>query len=475
MAGISSIGLGSGLDLTALVDQLVAAETQPVANRLNVKESDLQAKLSAFGNLKSTLSTVQDSLTSLSEIGAGRTATSSRAEVLSASANESAAVGNYSIQVSQLANAQSLASPAYSSSSEVVGTGTLTISLGTTDYDPETDAYNGFVPNPEKSPQVLTIDSENQTLEGIRDAINEADFGVNAAIVNDGTGYRLLLSSEETGVANSLQITVTDDNGSGLADLAFDGVATNLEQTVAAQDAQLVINGLAISSPSNSVSEAIEGVSLELKDVSNGDAVTLNVGLDKSAVSNALDGFIGAYNDLVDLIQSLTNYDPETRQASVLSGDSSVRTIASQLRNGLLNQIEGASDVYRYLVDVGVSTESNGKLSLDDTKFDTAVTEDFAGIVDLVNGFSEQMEQTVSGYLNTGGFLEARTQGIQARIDDIDDRRVALDRRFEALQARYVKQFTALDTLLGQLQNTSNFLTQQLSSLNNISGSNSNS
>ncbi len=475
MAGISSLGLGSGLDLNALVDQLVVAETQPVANRLTLKETDLQAKLSAFGNLKSTLSTLQDSLTSLSKVGAGRTATSNRAEILSATASESADVGNYDIQVSQLASAQSLASPAYSSSTEVVGAGTLTISFGTTDYDPDTDAYNGFVPNPEKSPKVFTIDSESQTLEGIRDAINEADAGINAAIVNDGTGYRLLLSSEETGLANSLQVSVTDDNGSGLAALAFDGVATNLEQTVAAQDAQLIINGLAVSSASNTVSEAIEGVSLELNDVSSSDTVSVSVGLDSAAVSNALGGFVEAYNDLVDLIQSLTNYNPETREASVLSGDSSVRTIASQLRNGLITQIEGASDVYRYLVDVGVTTDSNGKLNLDDSKFDTALTEDFAGIVGLVNGFAEKMEQTVSGYLNSGGFLDARSQGIQQRIDDIDDQRVALDRRFEALQARYVKQFTALDTLLGQLQNTSNFLTQQLSSLNNIGGSNSNS
>ncbi len=475
MAGISSLGLGSGLDLNGLVDQLVVAETQPVANRLNLKETDLQAKLSAFGNLKSTLSALQDSLTSLATVGAGRTATSSRAEILSATANDSADVGDYSIQVSQLASAQSLASKAYSSSSDVVGTGTLTIRFGTTDYDPEKDRYNGFEPNPDKIPQVLSIDSENQTLEGVRDAINEADIGINAAIVNDGTGYRLLLSSKETGVANSLQISVTDDNGSGLTDLAFDGTATNLEQTVAAQDAQLVINGLAVSSPSNSVSEAIEGVTLNLTDVSNGDTVNLSVDLDESAVTNALEGFIGAYNDLVGLIQSLTNYDPETREASVLAGDSTVRTIASQLRNGLLTQIEGASDVYRYLVDVGVSTDSTGKLSLDSTKFNAAVTQNFAGIVDLVNGFSEEMEQTVSGYLNSGGFLEARTQGIQARIDDIDNQRVTLERRFEALQARYVKQFTALDTLLGQLQNTSNFLTQQLSSLNNIGGSNSNS
>lgn len=474
MAGISSPGIGSGLDIGGLVDQLVAAEAQPVANRLNTKETRLQAKLSAFGTLKSAVSQLQGALKTLSEVGNGRTAASSNTEVISASASSTAVVGNYAVDVSQLAAAHSLASQAYTDPTDVVGTGTLTIEFGTTDYDPTGDTYNGFTANPDKSAGVITIDSTNNTLEGVRDAINEADIGVNAVIVNDGSGYRLLLSSQDTGAANSLRLTVTDDGGSGLADLAFNETATNLEQTVAAQDAQLVINGLAVTSSSNAVDEAIQGVTLDLKDTTDGDPIGVNIALDKAAVRETLDGFITEYNALVDQIGALTAFNPETQEAAVLLGDSGVRNITSRLRNGLIDTVDGASEVYRNLIDLGVSTDDNGKLSVDDDTFDTALGDDFEGVVTLLNGIAEDLEGSVTGYLETGGVLDARTQGIQARIDDIGDQRLALDRRAEALQERYLKQFSALDTLLAQMQTTSNFLAQQLQSLPTPSQLNSN-
>jgi flagellar hook-associated protein 2 len=457
--------VGSGLDIGGLVEQLVAAEIRPTASRLNVKESRLQAKLSAFGTLKSALSSVQDALKGLSDTGAGRTARSGNSEILSVSADTSAVVGGYNIQVSQLAEAHSLASQAYASPSDVVGTGTLTISLGATDYDPQTDTYNGFTPNPDRPPQTLTIDASNNTLEGVRDAINGAGVGVSAAIVNDGTGYRLLLSSAETGLANSIQIGVSDDAGSGLADLAFDASATNLEQTVAAQDAQLVINGLAVTSASNTVDGAIQGVTLGLEDTSAGDTIRVDIDLDKGAVRSALEGFIKEYNALVDQMKALTNYDPQTQTGSVLSGDGAVRSVASRLRGGLIGGVEGASDLYQYLVDLGVTTDSSGKLSLDSGAFDDALGADYEGVVELLHGVAEGLDDTVSGFLESGGILQARTDGLQARIEDIGERRITLDRRAEALQSRYLEQFNALDTLLSQLQSTSNFLAQQLANL----------
>lgn len=465
MPAITSLGVGSGLDIGGLVEQLVAAEIQPTASRLDLKESRLQAKLSAFGTLKSALSSLQDTLKGLSDTGAGRTASSGNSEVLTASADSTAVVGGYNILVSQLAEAHSLASRAYVTPSDVVGTGALTIRFGTTDYDPQTDTYNGFTANPDRLPQSLTIDATNNTLEGVRDAINDADLGVNAAIVNDGSGYRLLLSATETGLSSSIQIGVSDDAGSGLADLAFDDTATNLEQTVAAQDAQLVINGLAVTSASNTVDGAIQGVTLGLKNSSAGDTVRVDIDLDKGAVRSALEGFIKEYNALVDQVRALTNYDPETQTASILSGDGSVRSVASQLRGGLIGGVEGASELYQYLVDVGVTTDSAGKLSLDSGAFDEALGADYEGVVGLLHGVAERLDDSLAGMLETGGILQARTDGLQARIEDIGDRRTALDRRAEALQSRYLDQFNALDTLLSQLQSTSNFLAQQLANL----------
>ncbi len=465
MPALTSLGIGSGLDIGGLVERPVAAEIQPPASRLDVKESKLQAKLSAFGTLKSALSSLQDALKGVSDTGAGRTAHTGNNEVLTASADTTAVVGGYNIQVSQLAEAHSLASRTYTSSSDTVGTGTLTISLGTTDYDPQTDTYNGFTPNPDRLPKTLTIDATNNTLEGVRDAINVADMGVSAAIVNDGSGYRLLLSSKETGQSNSIALSVSDDAGSGLADLAFDATATNLEQTVAAQDAQLVVNGLAVTSATNTIDEAIQGVSLELKDTSAGDTIRVDIDLDKDAVRAALEGFVKEYNAIVDQIGTLTRYDPETRTGSVLVGDATVRNVASRLRAGLIGPVDGASDLYQYLVDLGVTTDSSGKLSLDSGTFDEALSADYEGVVDLLHGVAEGLDDTVSGFLEFGGVLQARTEGLQATIDDIGERRITLDRRAEALQSRYLKQFNALDTLLSQLQSTSNFLAQQLANL----------
>jgi len=226
MPAITSLGVGSGLDIGGLVDQLVAAEVQPASSRLDRREANLQAELSAFGTLKSALAGVQDQLKGLSTIGAARTTSSSNTDLIAASATANAVPGSYDIEVGQLAQAHALASRSYGALTDVVGTGTLDFQFGTTDYEAATDSYNGFIPNPARSPQTLIIDETNNTLEGVRDAINTARMGVNAVIVNDGSGYRLLLSAEDSGAANSLQITVSGDAGSGLADLAFDASAT---------------------------------------------------------------------------------------------------------------------------------------------------------------------------------------------------------------------------------------------------------
>ena len=465
MVGISSLGIASGLELNALVDQLVAAERAPAENRFNLKEASLQAEFSAFGTLKSGLSSLQGSIKQLSEISTGRKAISSDEVVLNVTADTSAAIDSYNVKVPQLAVSHSLASQAYSAASDVVGTGTITISFGSSDYDPDTDIYSGFTANPNKNALELTIDDDNKTLEGIRDAINAAESDVNAVIVNDGSGYRLLLNSKDTGVVNSLQVSVTEDGGSGLANLAFDATATNLQQTSAAMDAQLTINGLGISSASNSVSEVIPGVTLTLNSVSGTDSVQVDVTQDNSAVRQALDRFVENYNALADQLKQFTDYNAETQSGGVLLGDSVARSLERQLRDSLVNAVGEESGSFRYLVDIGVKTDESGLLRVDDNAFETALDENFASTVTLLQGFGEALEEAVAGFLGTGGIIEGRTEGIQSRIDDIGEQRLALDQRIAALEARFVKQYGALDSLLGQLQNISNFIAQQLNNL----------
>ncbi len=468
MAGISSIGVGSGLPLDSLIERLVAAERAPVENRLNLKEAGLQAKLSAFGILKSAVSSLQDSLKGMTKVGTERVATSGDDSVLSATAQSTALVGEYNVQVSQLASVHSLASKAYDDPNSIVGSGTLTIDFGTTEYDPDTDVYTGFTTTADKGPHTVTIDNTNNTLEGIKNAINEAEIGVNAVIVNDGLGYRLLLSSEETGAENSLQISVTDDTGGELADLAFNATATNMEQTVAAQDANITINGLEVTSQSNAVSDAIPGVTLDLKNTSDEKSIKVDIELDKQKLTEALEGFVTEYNALNEQLKSFTNYNAETQEAAVLLGENSVRGLKSQLQNSLVSAVEGESvtDAFRHLVDLGVKTDENGELSVDSAALSDAIDQDFAAVVGLLQGFGETLDDSLWNFLSTGGILDSRTRGIQTRLDNISEQRFELNLRIESLEERLVKQFGALDTLLGQLQNTSAFLAQQLSSLN---------
>lgn len=452
MASITSLGIGSGLDIKGLVDQLVAAERAPVERRLSLREVELQAELSAFGNLKSSLASLESALSGLSTAAVGRQVSSGDAAVITASVADEAAEGVYNVEVSSLARAQSLASAAFTDPTDTVGTGTLTITVG-----------GGASVD-------LVIDADNNTVEGIRDAINAADAGAQASIVNDGTGYRLLISAEETGIANAVELTVLDDDGSlidgtGLSVLAYDASTQNMTQTAAPLDAALTINGLPITSSTNVLSEVISGVTITLKGETAGSPVSLTVSEDLGPVRSALDGFVSAYNEFAQLIDKLTAFSPDTGAGGVLLGDSLTRGIESQLRSALSGTYGVQGSVYQSLVNLGVRTGEDGSLSVDSEKLNDALEADLDGVVALVQGFGAAFEETASGYLGSTGLIATREDSVQSRLDGIDDERIRLDRRIELIEQRYLKQFSALDLLVSQLQSTSQFLTNQLANL----------
>ncbi|MFT6420336.1 MAG: flagellar hook-associated protein 2 [Porticoccus sp.] len=668
---LTATGIGSGLDIESLVTQLISAQRSPVETRLVARESALTAELSGFGSLKSALSTFQDSISSLNKLSSfgQRTTTSSNTDAVVASANSTAASGSYSLSVSQLASSHSLASTGYASTSDLVGTGTLTIRFGSTDYtspDPGPESYDGFTVNPEKGTATITIDSENNTLTGVRDAINGAKIGVTAVIVNDESGYRLLIGSDDGGEKNSLEISVTDtgDNNdldsAGLSALSFNGSATNLAQTVAAHDALFTVNGLSIRSSENRASGVIEGLDITLKDVTGTSPVTVTVAQDREAVKSAIQSFVSGYNNYISTVNSLTAYDPETGVAGPLQGDFSARSIASQVRRAITDSAEGFGGSFSSLSELGITTDGDGKLAINSSRFDAALENAFddivgvfaavgrpsdgtikyitstaatavashdiditqmatrgqltaspsffplnidsennslvlsvngvtsseilltqgnyasgaeladelqaringdtalvnagalvsvqfvndhfeitsnnygsfstievlsvdtnttaqlgfstgagvagidvagtiggvaasgsgqtlkgavgskaeglqlliadgstgpRGAVDFSRGIAYQLNTLITSFLATDGLLDSRTEGIQSRIEGIGDQKEVLDRKMEALEIRYRNQFNALDSLLAQLQTTSDFLTQQLASL----------
>ncbi|MDP5070673.1 MAG: flagellar filament capping protein FliD [Congregibacter sp.] len=397
---VAATGIGSGLDIEGLVTQLVAAERGPTETRLVQREARLTSQLSAFGTLQGALSRLQTSVDTLSNTSTfnQRSATSSNTAALGVSANSTAAAGSFRVSVDNLAQAQSLASGNFASLTDVVGEGELTLRFGSADItaaDPGPEDFNSFSVNAERASATITIDSSNNTLQGVRDAINAAAVGVSAAIVNDGNGFRLLISSSETGADNSIEIQVSDSSdgnntdNEGLSRLAFNTTANNLTQTVAAQDASFSINGLALTSASNNATNVIDGVSLTLQETTES-PVTVTVNDNQAAVRTAIEGFVTAFNSFTNVANNLTSYDPETDRAGALQGDFSTRSIITQVRSALTGSSNGFDGPFSTLAELGITTQANGNLAIDEGRFGRALQENF----DSVAGVFAQVGQT---------------------------------------------------------------------------------
>lgn len=386
---ISAPGIGSGLDVNGIVSQLMAAERQPL-NTLNKQELAYTQKLSAFGQMRSALAGFQ---TALQGLGSSKfqalSATSSDTQVLSASASGKAIPASYQIEVQQLAQQHKLASAGYATTDEVIGSGTLTIQFGS--YD---SGLNTFTTNADKATKSISIDPANNTLAGIRDAINAANAGVTATIVNDGStaGNKLVLTSTDSGAANSLKISVTDDDGngldgSGLSALAYDPTATagngkNISQVAEARDALLEIDGIAVKQSTNTVKNAIDGVTLNLAQTNVGEKLTLAVSRDTKAVTDAVQAFVTAYNSAGGTLKNLTAFNGPGAQNGVLLGDSTARAVQVQMRS-LLNTSVDTGGTLTTLSQIGVSFGSDGTLALDAAKLSSAIDTNFDGIAAL--------------------------------------------------------------------------------------------
>ena len=447
MASIISSGIGSGLDISGIVQQLVAAEGQPLETRLGLKEVQAQAKLSAFGSLKSALSSVRDKLETMTsaEKFLVRQATSSNEDVFTVSADTDAVPARYAVEVVQTATSQKLTSGAFTGADAVVGIGALTIDVGA-------------------SRMILDISTENNTLAGIRDAINSSTSnpGVSATIVNADSGSYLILTSDNTGASNTLTVTQAGGDG-GLAALEYDPAngLVAMTESLPAQDALIRIDGLEVMSSSNTFTGAVEGVTISVLGDSAGMTESLLVENDISATKTLVEEFVTAYNEMITTIDSLTSYSAESEQAAPLLGDSTIRGIRDQIRREMSTAVTDIEASFSTLSEVGIELQLDGSLSINDTRLSEVLAEDFVKF--------GQLFSTTDGFAD--GIIESRTQGLTAQIDGITDDREALNDRLLALETRLLRQFNALDSLLAQLSTTSNFLSQQLANLPGVTNS----
>lgn len=395
---LSTPGIGSGLDVNGIVNQLMSIERRPLI-ALDSKEALQQTQLTAFGTLKGALSAFQGSLSALSSLDKFNTNTAKLADatLASVSADSSATAGSYDIEVQTLAQSQKLKSGNFASTNSAIGSGTLTIQFGT--YD-----GGAFTLNPDKPAQSITIDPSQSSLAGIRDAINKADAGISASIVNDGSGNRIVITSEDTGLSNALKITVSDDDGNntdsaGLSQLVYDastGGTTNLTETVAASNATMVIDGIAISKSSNTITDAIEGVTFNLLKADIGTTSKLTVAHNTASVEKSISSFVDAFNNLNKTISDLSKYNAETRQASVLTGDFTVRSIQNQLRNAMSAPLETAGGGLSILAEVGISFQSDGSLKFDSSKLSGIVSDPTKDISTLFASVGKTSDSQVS-------------------------------------------------------------------------------
>lgn len=393
MAGISSLGIGSGVLNSDLVDQLVAAERKPATNRLDFNQQRTEALISAYGTLRSAITELRLPMRQLSSPDNLKsfTASSSSDDVAVSLDSAKASRGSYTVQVDSLAQAQSLASATFQDKdSTPVGTGSLTL----------------FVGGESKN---ITVDSSNNTLQGLANAINDAGLGATAGVIDTGNGFRLVMSAEETGTDNAIKISVNDSDGnnadaSGLSQFAFNGTAQNLTETVAAKDAVVQVNGISITRSTNTIDNVIDGLTFDVK--AEGVTSVVKVSQDTGAVADRVAGFVEKFNTLQQTIKGLAGYNAETGQGGLLSGDATVRNIQNQLRNVLTRVVPGLEDAsVRTLADVGITTDfQTGNLTFDREKFTEqlkANPDDVTALFAEQGRASDAQVEFVSSNLNT--------------------------------------------------------------------------
>ena len=454
MPTITSPGLASGLDVNNIISQLMSLERIPL-NKMATKEASYNAKLTAYGSIKGALSSLETAAKALATDStiSGKSVSVSDSTVLAASASSTAVAGSYSLSITQLAKSHTVRSnTSYAASTDTFNTGTLAIAI-----------HGGTAVN-------VTIDGTNNTLAGIRQAINDADAGVTATIINDGTTNRLVLSSDTSGSVGDISVAVTDDGSGGThALLGLD--SASLVQTQPADDAVLTINGIAITRTSNTITDAIEGVTLNLAKgtLATPGTATLTIAKDTAATTTAVDTFVKAYNTAVGLLKTSSAYGASISTAAALAGDGTVRALQSQLSSLVQSSVTGIAGGISTLSDMGIAIKTGGTLEVSSTKLAAALADPAKDVTALFTqttinnaGIAVRFSPALHSIVTFGGLIANRTDGINASITSIGRSRDSLNLRLVQIEARYRAQFTALDTTMSSMSRTSQFLSQQL-------------
>jgi flagellar hook-associated protein 2 len=457
---ISIGGLASGLDTNGIIDQMLAIQQRPI-ERLQSKGSEYQIQLSTYGTLKGLVSSLQSAVSAIDTEGelSSYTATSGDKDLFTVTSGDDAAVGSYDVTVQQLAKVHKLTSTAFAAD-ETIGEGTIHLKVG------DAEAIDIAV-------------SATDTYDEVASAINDADAGVKAAVVFDGTDYFLTLSAEETGADNVINLTVTETGDPGLARLIYDqGGTENMSNTQSAADAIITVDGVSdIHRSGNEIDDVIQGVTLTLVSApaAPDNATTLTVSRNTGAARSKIDAFVKAYNQVAIFITEAQKYSEDTEVAGILMGDATTNGIRSQLKTMVTGLVSGAG-TYNRLSDIGITLGSDNQLNVDTDTLDDALDNHFEDVAQFFTqstsdapGFAVKMGETLDAMLDsTTGTFASREDGIKNSIDSINDQIERHQLRTALWEERTRAQFNAMEALLAQYQSTGDYLGQFVTGMQNL-------
>ncbi|MEZ8143464.1 flagellar hook protein [Enterovibrio norvegicus FF-454] len=451
--GLSATGLGSGMDIGSMVSKIVDAERAPKQERIVKNMNDVETNISAYGRLKTSLDTMKDLMFDFRRDNtfAARSTVSDNAETVSATADHQAVTGVYSIDVQQLAQSHKLVSDGLDPKADF-GAGKLTLNLGG---------------------RATTIDiaEDNSSLLDIVRTINShpSNPGIKASVINDDSGARLILGGDKAGADNQLALSVNAPITSPLQAFAFNPASQSnaMNEMQAAKDARILIDGLAsVSSDTNTFSDAIRGVDIEVSKLTMPEdgPVTITVDEDRDKVKASLAEFVDAYNAFYQVTKALSKYDPETQQGGPLVGDSVIRSAVNQMRSLFSTPIEGAPDSLKTLSELGISTTMDGRLEINNAMLDKQLNRNFSALEGFFggnNGFARKVEETVQSFTGFTGTIRNRESSLGDQRIRLQDEQETLDRRMQGLEDRTLRQFSTMDNAMGEMQS-------QLSAMMNI-------
>lgn len=461
MPSISSPGVGSGLDVTGIINGLMNVERRPL-QLLQTEATKITTKVSAWGKIQSQLAALQDSARNLmkADTYSAAKASSSDESKVKVTTQAGATAGNYDIEVTKLAQRQSLVATSVASDATVVGSGSLTFTFGTV-------TAGSFSASATATPISVAIPA-GSTLAQVRDAINAGSAGVNASIITDANGARLAIRGNDSGDNKAFEITATDNDGTnndaaGLSQLAYSfASAGSMTKPQTASNAALTIDGIAISSASNTITGAINAVTIQLiAPTATATPAAISVASDGDAIKQNLQDFVDAYNSVNKTLADQVKYDATTKRGGPLQGDRGATQIQAQLRELLRSTVTGGS-VAR-LSDIGIEAQRDGSLKINSTKLGAAIAvpgnidaffRNSGQVVASDTGIARKLDTKISDLLGTAGTVTGATSTLSKRSRVNQEQQEAMTRRLDLVQKNLQRTYTALDQQITLIRST---------------------